>query len=659
MHRPMDTDQSHYDAGSITILSGLEPVRQRPGMYIGGTGSEGLHHLVYEVVDNAIDEALAGHCTAITVELLADGSCSVTDDGRGIPVDKWSDTGRSAAELVLTTLHAGGKFGKGAYRVSGGLHGVGVSCVNALSEWLTLDVWRGGDHHTGRFSRGAVVEPMHQVASVERRGTRVRFLPDARIFREVLDFSYDVLSWRMRELAFLNPGVTITLTDHRGEGRGEAFKYDGGTRSFVAHLNRLRSPLHDPPSQIRVARDGVEIDAALQWTSLYAEDIHTFVNSIRTGEGGTHLAGLKAALTAAVRAEAVRRGLIDDGLGGGIEGSDVREGLTVVLSLKVPEPQFDGQTKTRLANTEVELLVATEVEAALARLFTQEPALAEAVVTKAIEAARARKASRRAGEAARHQLTPEEATPEVYKAQFGERSRNWHDSAVWIANDGLLSAIGAMCDVPPHSEALDVCCGSGVVGNAFRGQVAKITGLDITPEMVSLSRQRLDEVVHGTVYDIPFPDERFELVTNREVMHLMPDPADMMNEVFRVLKPGGQFVVAQIIPFSAADAAWMFRIFKKKQPLLYHMFLESDFRKVIEDSGLVIDRMEEFMLWEDLDVWIDTHETATLHRYEIRKLFYEAPAEVRAVHPFKTLPSGKIRDCWRWCIYSARKPGTL
>jgi DNA gyrase subunit B len=655
----MATDPSHYNAGSITILSGLEPVRQRPGMYIGGTGSEGLHHLVYEVVDNAIDEALAGHCSAITVELFADGSVGVTDDGRGIPVEEWQDTGRSAAELVLTTLHAGGKFGKGAYRVSGGLHGVGVSCVNALSEWLTLDVWRQGGHHRGRFSRGLVTESVRRVGDADRRGTAVRFLPDARIFREILDFSYEVLSWRMRELAFLNPGVTITLTDHRGEGRGEAFQYSGGTRSFVAHLNRLRSPLHAPPAQVQAARDGVEIDAALQWTSLYAEDIHTFVNSIRTTEGGTHLAGLRSALTAAVRAEAVRRGLVDPGLGGGIEGVDVREGLTVVLSLKVPEPQFGGQTKTRLANTEVEGIVAEEVEAALEGVFAADPALAEAVVTKAIEAARARKASRRAGEAARHQLTPAEATPEIYQAQFGERSRNWHDSAVWIAHDGLLSAIGAMCDVPATAQALDVCCGSGVVGNAFRGKVAKITGLDITPEMVALSRQRLDEVVHGTVYDIPFPDASFELVTNREVMHLMPDPARMMREVHRVLKPGGQFVVAQIIPFSAADAAWMFRIFKKKQPLLYHMFLESDFRAVIEDCGLVVDRMEEYLLWENLDVWIDTHETATLHRYEIRKLFYEAPAEVRAVHPYKVLPSGKIMDCWRWCIYSARKPGSL
>ena len=652
----MGTDNSQYNAGSITILSGLEPVRQRPGMYIGGTGSEGLHHLVYEVVDNAIDEALAGHCTAITVELLADGSCAVTDDGRGIPVGPWADTGRSAAELVLTTLHAGGKFGKGAYRVSGGLHGVGVSCVNALAERLTLDVWRDGKHHTGRFSRGTLVEPMREVGPADRRGTRVCFLPDARIFREVLDFSYDVLSWRMRELAFLNPGVTITLTDHRGEGRGETFKYDGGTRSFVAHLNRLRSPLHDPPSQIQSARDGVEIDVALQWTSLYAEDLHTFVNSIRTGEGGTHLAGLRAALTAAVRAEAVRRGLIDDGLGVGIEGSDVREGLTVVLSLKVPEPQFGGQTKTRLANPEVESIVATEVQAALERLFASDPVLAEAVVTKAIEAARARKASRRAGEAARHQITPEEATPEVYKAQFGERSRNWHDSAVWIANDGLLSAIGAMCDVPAHSEALDVCCGSGVVGNAFRGQVAKITGLDITPEMVALSRQRLDEVVHGTVYDIPFPDERFELVTNREVMHLMPDPADMMSEVFRVLKPGGQFVVGQIIPYTALDAPWMFRIFKKKQPLLYHMFLEDEFEALLRDAGLENITHKELLVWEDIDVWIDTIETSSWHRHEIRSLFHNAPQSVRDVHPFRIDPDGRIHDCWRWLIFSGYRP---
>ena len=656
MTLPTSPAADGYDAGSITILSGLEPVRQRPGMYIGSTGAEGLHHLVYEVVDHAIDEALAGHCTAVTVELFRDGSCAVTDDGRGVPVSPMPD-GRPAAEVVFTTLHAGAKFAHTTYKVSGGLHGVGVSCVNALSEWLRLDIWRGGSHHRLAFARGQVTEPLAELdQALARRGTRVHFLPDARIFREELDFSYDVLAWRLRELAFLSPGLTLHIVDHRGEGRSETFFYEGGTRSFVAHLNRSRIPLHDPPLHILHETDGVAVDVALQWTSLYAEDTHTFVNAIRTTEGGTHREGLNDALLAAIRTVAEEQGR------GGLErlqGIDVREGLTCVLSLRVVGPEFGGQTKSRLTNRAIRGVVADAVRDGVLAALHADEALASAVVQKVMEAARARRASRRAGEAARHQLTPEEATPEVYKDQFGERSKNWHASAVWIAHDELLRHHGSLCAVPPDSEALDVCCGSGVVGNSFRGRVKKITGLDITPEMVKLARTRLDEVVHGTVYDIPFPDARFELVCNREVMHLMPDPMRMMSEVVRVLKPGGQFVVGQILPFGAADAAWMFRIFKKKQPLLYHMFQEEDFEALLRQAGLVDIEMHELLVWEDIDVWIDTYETSTLHRYEIRRLYQEAPAEVRAVHPFKILPSGRIQDCWRWCIYSARKPGTL
>jgi DNA gyrase subunit B len=644
-----------YDADQITILSGLEAVRQRPGMYIGSTGIEGLHHLVYEVVDNAIDESLAGHCDQLTVELLPDGSCAITDNGRGIPVGPMPD-GRSAAEVVLTTLHTGAKFHNDVYKVSGGLHGVGVSCVNALSERLELDVWRSGAHFRATFSRGTVTAPITRVADSAQRGTRVCFLPDARIFRDVLDFSWDVLSWRLRELAFLNPGLSITFRDLRGEPLEEVFLYAGGTQSFVAHLNRARIPLHAPPIHIHQSVSGVEIDLALQWTSLYAEDTHSFVNSIRTAEGGTHLEGLRDALTETVQQLARDRGRR------GVERIrriDVREGLACVLSLKVPQPEFGGQTKTRLTNPAIRGLVCETVREHLRVALESEPALAAAIIQKALDAARARRASRRAGDASRHQLTPEDATPEIYQNQFGERSKNWHDSAVWIAHDELLSRHGALSQVPPDSEALDVCCGSGVVGASFRGRVKKITGLDITPEMVTLARERLDEVVHGTVYDIPFPNDRFELVCNREVMHLMPDPMRMMSEVVRVLKPGGQFVVGQILPFSEADAAWMFRIFKKKQPLLYHMFQEEDFESLLRKAGLVDIEMHEFCVWEDIDVWIDTYETSTLHRYEIRRLYQEAPAEVRAVHPFKILPSGRIQDCWRWCIYSARKPGTL
>ena len=257
---------------------------------------------------------------------------------------------------------------------------------------------------------------------------------------------------------------------------------------------------------------------------------------------------------------------------------------------------------------------------------------------------------------ARHTANVEEIDYDTYRTQFGIRSRNWHDSATWIAHDGLLSAHAAMCKVPKTANLLDVCCGSGVVGNAFRGRVATLTGLDITPEMKALSETRLDEVKLGTVFDIPFDDESFEIVVNREFMHLVPYPELMLKQVFRVLKPGGQFIFGQIVPYSPDDAAWMYRIFKKKQPLLHHMFQKDDLVTYLEEAGLSDVETSEYMLWEDIDVWIDTVETTHLHRHEIRELYYNAPADVRRVHPFEVLPDGRIRDQWRWVIYSAFKP---
>jgi len=248
------------------------------------------------------------------------------------------------------------------------------------------------------------------------------------------------------------------------------------------------------------------------------------------------------------------------------------------------------------------------------------------------------------------------ATPDVYRSQFGERSLNWHDSATWIAHEQLLEEHGSSCTMPSDSVLLDVCCGSGVVGHSFRGRVKKLIGLDITPEMVELSKQRLDEVHLGTVFDIPFPDNQFEVVCNREVMHLMPEPEKMMFEVVRVLKPGGQFVVGQIIPYSPLDAPWMFRNFKKKQPLLYHMFLEDEFEALLKDSGLVNISRKELHVWEDIDVWIDTIETSSWHRHEIRSLYHNAPQSIRDVHPFRIDPDGRIHDCWRWLIYTGYKP---
>ncbi|MFM2162187.1 MAG: topoisomerase (ATP-hydrolyzing) subunit [Pseudomonadota bacterium] len=400
-------DASAYGASNIQILEGLAAVRKRPGMYIGSTGPRGLHHLVYEVVDNAIDEALAGYCNRVTVRIAADGSCEVSDNGRGIPTDIHPTEGVSAAEVVMTKLHAGGKFDSGTYKVSGGLHGVGVSCVNALSSLLQLDIWRNGRHFQQTYRVG---DPQGRLADVgeaglddagfAKRGTTVRFWPDAEIFTETVEFSYEILSQRMRELAFLNPGVAIRIVDDR-DALDETFVYEGGVRSFVEFLNSSREALHTPPLSIRAARDGIEVDLALQWTSSYQETLYSFVNNINTKDGGTHVSGLKAGLTRAVNRYAEQSGLLKTQKGENLGGDDIREGLTAVLSVRVPEPQFEGQTKGKLGNSEVKGIVEAITADLLGTMLDENPNAARTIVGKALDAARARDAARRARDLAR------------------------------------------------------------------------------------------------------------------------------------------------------------------------------------------------------------------------------------------------------------------
>ena len=389
-----------YGASSITVLEGLEAVRVRPSMYIGDVGSRGLHHLVYEVVDNSVDEALAGHCDTIKVVLHEDGSCSVEDNGRGIPVDIHPEQGRPAAEVVLTVLHAGGKFDKGSYKVSGGLHGVGVSCVNALSESLLLDIWRDGFHWSQRYAKGAPQVPLTRGQASTKRGTRIQFTADTTIFRETNDLQYEILANRLRELAFLNPGLTITMEDRRDE-RSDVWHYAGGIRSFVEYLNTGKEMVHAPPVYLRGAKEGVEVEIALQWNTGYAETIFTFANNINTIEGGTHLTGFKAALTRTVNAYAVSNKLFKSEKDAAVSGEDIREGLTAVLSVKIAEPQFEGQTKTKLGNSDVKGLTEMVVNEHLAIFFDENPAVARTVVMKAVEASRARDAARKARDLAR------------------------------------------------------------------------------------------------------------------------------------------------------------------------------------------------------------------------------------------------------------------
>ena len=392
------SSSSGYGADQIRVLEGLEAVRKRPGMYIGDTAERGLHHLVYEVVDNSVDEALAGHCTAISVQIHVDGSVTVSDDGRGIPVGIHPTEGISAAEVVLTKLHAGGKFEKGAYKVSGGLHGVGVSVVNALSELLEVEIRRDGKVWFQRYRRGAPEAPLREIGQSQSRGTQVTFKPDGLIFPQT-EYSFEILSQRLRELAFLNRGLRIPIEDKRTE-RSHEFLYPGGIVSFVEHLGSAKTPVHQEVIYLAGERDTVGIEVAMQWNDGYAETTYSFANNINTIEGGTHLSGFKAALTRTVNAYAVRENLIKKD-SQTLDGDDVREGLIVVISVKVQEPQFEGQTKTKLGNSEVKGLVEALVNDRLGIYFEEHPAEARKIIQKGIEAARVREATRKAKDLAR------------------------------------------------------------------------------------------------------------------------------------------------------------------------------------------------------------------------------------------------------------------
>jgi DNA gyrase subunit B len=387
--------EKEYKADSITVLKGLEAVRKRPGMYIGSTSENGLHHLVYEVVDNSIDEALAGYCTTIGVVIHADNSITVVDNGRGIPVDLHPVEKLPGVELALTVLHAGGKFDKNSYKVSGGLHGVGVSVVNALSEWLEVTVDRDGSRHTMRFVRGNTVQKLKAIGKARSTGTTVHFKPDPEIFT-VLEYSYTTLADRLRQLAFLNKGVTITLTDERQDpAKAETFFAKGGLVEFVQWLTRNKKPLHPKPVSFATTKDDVEVDLALQYEDGYNENTFTFVNNINTHEGGTHLTGFKSALTRTINDIAKRRDFLKKE-NFTLSGEDIREGLTCVLHVKVREPQFEGQTKTKLGNSEVEGIVKAVVNEHLGAYLEEHPPVARAIIEKAVSAARAREAARKA-----------------------------------------------------------------------------------------------------------------------------------------------------------------------------------------------------------------------------------------------------------------------
>ena len=394
------TSEGSYTGENIKVLEGLEAVRLRPAMYIGSTGDQGLHHLVYEVVDNSVDEALAGYATHVDVTIHVDNSITVVDDGRGIPVDDMDVQGERlpAVQVVLTKLHAGGKFDSSSYKVSGGLHGVGVSCVNASERRVPVEIWKDQHTYEQDYARGAPVSKLRQAGTTKKRGTKIHFLPDRSIFA-VTEYNYDTLAQRLRELAFLNKGLEITLVDERttdpktGEAKRSDFKYAGGIAEFIKHLNRGKQVLHDKPIHMEASRDGVELDIALQYNDSYSETVFSFANNINTVDGGTHLSGFRTALTRTINSAGQQMGLFKD-VKENLSGDDVREGLVAVVSVKLPQPQFEGQTKGKL-NSDIAGTVQAFVNERLGMFLEQNPPIAKRIINKAIEAARAREAARK------------------------------------------------------------------------------------------------------------------------------------------------------------------------------------------------------------------------------------------------------------------------
>ncbi len=639
----------------IHVLSETEAIRHNPWMYIGSVCNEGAHHLFFEIAHNALDEVLLGHADRLRVTLGSD-FCEVEDNGRGIPTEPHSKLGISSCEVALTRLHAGSKFHKEENQFTSGMHGVGLSCVNALSAKLDVVVHRKGRRYEQAYRLGIPVTELKEVGLTDIQGTTLRFSPDVQIFKGFSGFDAEKIKYFLKNITYLIPGLEILFLDQRS-GESQTFVSDeNGLDQCLKARCESKKMLLSEPVAYQSALGGLEFEARLQWTTDKDAMIESYVNCIHTVHGGTHVNAVRAGLTRAIhRLMSENKSL--SWTGSLPEVDEVTEGVVAIVACKVHTANFEGQTKTRFTNSDVTYPIEQTVYEQTLRYFASHPQAAGIVCDRIRDARLARVAVQRATDRIYYQRARKEINEEVYKEQFGARSKNWHDSAVWITDKVLLEQHAKMCDVGEDAIALDVCCGSGVVGASFKGKFKKIIGLDLTPEMVKLASERLDEVHQGNVYNIPFPDNTFDMVCTREVLHLLPYPEKPVSEIFRVLKPGGQFIVGQILPFSEDDGPWMYRVFKKKQPLIFNMFQEEDFRRLLLSPGFVDMQMEELNVWESIDVWINSYETTSIHRHEIRELFRNAPPEARAVHPFKILPNGEIQDLWRWCVFSVKKPG--
>ena len=561
----LEENKQSYDESQIQVLEGLEAVRKRPGMYIGSTSSRGLHHLVYEIVDNSIDEALAGFCKNIEVAINEDNSITVVDDGRGMPVGIHPKMGKATVEVIMTVLHAGGKFGGGGYKVSGGLHGVGASVVNALSEYCEVTVKREGFIWQQKYSRGNVLCDLTKIGESDEHGTKVLFKPDHEIFEDTV-FDFEVLASRLRELAFLNKGIAITLTDKReGEERVEKFHYEGGIKEFVSYLNRNKEVLHESPIYVEGEKDGIIAEIALQYNDGYNENLYSFANNIDTIEGGTHLAGFKSALTRAINDYAKRFGHIKDN-DKNLSGDDAREGLTAVVSVKISEPQFEGQTKTKLGNSEVRGVVDSIVAEGVSIFLEENPAVGKIIIDKALMAARARDAARKARELTRKSVLERSTLP------------------------GKLADCSSK---DPMECEIYIVEGDSAGGSAKQGRNRKFQAiLPLRGKILNVEKQRLDRILNSdtirsmiTAFGAGIGKDFDEAKLRYNRIIIMTD-ADvdgahirtlLLTFFYRYMRPlidGGHVYIAQPPLYKV-----------KKQKKEYYVYSDKELEVLLEDIG--------------------------------------------------------------------------